>query len=179
MFSRTISRFEAAKAHAMQPPEDSRGTPTGFERGIVGLLAEVNRAAEASMHQLRYVGEWHSHPRRSSPLPSGVDIRQLAWLGSELENERLPALIAIAAAKYGVSARGLHRMMMLESGGRRTAGTLYKGLFQYHPSTWRASWNPWRRQSIFDGWAQIRATAYAIRRGMGPSQWPNTYRMAF
>lgn len=88
-------------------------------------------------------------------------------------------LIAIAAAKYGVSARGLHRMMMLESGGRRTAGTLYKGLFQYHPSTWRASWNPWRRQSIFDGWAQIRATAYAIRRGMGPSQWPNTYRMAF
>lgn len=92
-----MSRKSIHVAHAMQPPEDSRGTPTGFERGIVGLLAEVNRAAEASMHQLRYVGEWHSHPRRSSPLPSGVDIRQLAWLGSELENERLPALIAIAA----------------------------------------------------------------------------------
>jgi hypothetical protein len=92
-----MSRKSIHVAHAMPPPEDSRGSPAGFERGIVGLLAEVSRATEASMHQLRYVGEWHSHPRRSSPLPSGVDLQQLAWLGSELENERLPALMAIAA----------------------------------------------------------------------------------
>jgi hypothetical protein len=88
-------------------------------------------------------------------------------------------LIEIAGKKHGVSASGLHRMMMLESGGRRTAGSMYKGLFQYYPSTWYGSWNPWRHESIYDGWAQIRATAYAISRGMGPSQWPNTYPMAF
>ena len=70
-------------------------------------------------------------------------------------------------------------MMMLESGGRRAVGGMYKGLFQYHPSTWAGSWNPWRRESISNGWAQIRATAYALRKGMGPSQWPNTYPMAF
>jgi hypothetical protein len=88
-------------------------------------------------------------------------------------------LIEIAGKKYGVSTAGLHRMMMLESGGSRTAGTMYKGLFQYCPSTWSGSWNPWRRESIYNGWAQIRATAYALSRGMGRSQWPNTYPMAF
>ena len=88
-------------------------------------------------------------------------------------------LIEIAAAKYGVSVAGLHRMMILESGGRRTVGGMYKGLFQYYPSTWAGSWNPWRHESIYNGWAQIRATAYAVSRGMGPSQWPNTYPMAF
>jgi hypothetical protein len=88
-------------------------------------------------------------------------------------------LIAIAAKRYHVSAAGLYRMMMLESSGRRTVGTTYKGLFQYYPSTWAGSWNPWRHESVFNGWAQIRATAYAISRGMGPSQWPNTYPMAF
>ncbi len=88
-------------------------------------------------------------------------------------------LIEIAGHKYGVSPAGLHRLMILESGGSRTAGTMYKGLFQYYPSTWSGSWNPWRHESIFDGWAQIRATAYALSKGMGPSQWPNTYPMAF
>jgi soluble lytic murein transglycosylase-like protein len=88
-------------------------------------------------------------------------------------------LIEIAGREYGVNPNKLHRMMMLESGGRRYAGSTYKGLFQYHPSTWSGGWNPWRRQSVYDGWAQIRATAYALSKGMGPSQWPHTYRMAF
>jgi len=88
-------------------------------------------------------------------------------------------LIEIAGRKYGVSAAGLYRMMMLESGGRPAAGAMFRGLFQYYPSTWSGSWNPWRRESIFNGWAQIRATAYALSKGMGPSQWPRTYWMAF
>lgn len=88
-------------------------------------------------------------------------------------------LIKIAANKYGVSPTGLRRLMNLESGGRRYAGTTYKGLFQYHPGTWRGTWNPWRRLSIYNGWAQIRATAHALHRGMGPGHWPNTYPRAF
>jgi len=78
-----------------------------------------------------------------------------------------------------VSPVGLKRMMVLESGGRSRLGGTYIGLFQYHPGTWRGTWNPWRRLSIYDGWAQIRATAYALHKGMGPSQWPNTYPRAF
>lgn len=88
-------------------------------------------------------------------------------------------LIKLAARRYGVNAAALYRLMIYESGGRRTAGTTYKGLYQYLPSTWQASWNPWRGASIYNGWAQIRATAYAIKRGYGPHMWPSTYPRAF
>ncbi len=88
-------------------------------------------------------------------------------------------LIELAARTNGISAGGLYRMMLYESGGSRFAGSTYKGLFQYLPSTWQASWNPFRGASVYDGWAQIRATAYAIKRGYGPSMWPSTYPRAF
>jgi hypothetical protein len=92
-----MSRKSIHVAHALPQPEDSHGSVQGFERGVVGLLETVTGAVEASMHQLRYVGEWHSHPRRSSPLPSTTDLTQLEWLAAELEQEGLPGLMAIAA----------------------------------------------------------------------------------
>lgn len=92
-----MSRKSLYVAHALPEPEDSLATQTGFERGFAGLLDTVNRAVAASMHQLRYVGEWHSHPDRASAMPSIVDLAQLTWLGQELENEGLPGLMAIAA----------------------------------------------------------------------------------
>jgi len=92
-----VSRRSIHIAHALPQPEDSQGSTAGFERGVVGVGDAVTRAVEASMHQLRYVGEWHSHPRGSLPWPSGIDLGQLAWLQSELESEGLPALMAIAA----------------------------------------------------------------------------------
>ena len=49
------------------------------------------------MYQLRYVGEWHSHPTFTSAVPSEIDIAQLEWLGRELASEGQPGLIAIAA----------------------------------------------------------------------------------
>ncbi len=89
-------------------------------------------------------------------------------------------LIEIAARKYGVSAAGLYRLMMLESTGqRRVVSGPYHGLFQFMTREWSASWNPWRGTSIYDGWAQIRLAALAIGRGMGPSIWTHTYSMAF
>jgi E2/UBC family protein A/ThiF family protein/JAB domain-containing protein similar to deubiquitination enzymes len=91
------SRCSIHVAHVMGPPEDSRGSVTGFERGVAGLSDAVTEAAQASMHQLRYVGEWHSHPRGVSPMPSTFDLGQLAWLSAELRSEGLPALMAIAA----------------------------------------------------------------------------------
>lgn len=92
-----VSRRSIHVAHVMPPPEDSRGTMTGFERGVAGLSDAVARAAKLSMHQLRYVGEWHSHPRGSSLMPSSIDLGQIAWLSVELKNEGLPALKAMAA----------------------------------------------------------------------------------
>ncbi|HET6474973.1 MAG TPA: hypothetical protein VFH93_02705 [Thermoleophilia bacterium] len=86
-------------------------------------------------------------------------------------------IIEVAAAKYHVRAAGIYRMMMRESGGRRYAGSssAFKGLFQYCASTWSASWNPYRHDSIYDGSSQIFATCYAVSRGMGPQMWTTTF----
>jgi hypothetical protein len=81
---------------ALPPPQDSSGSITAFERGVSGLAAAVKEAAKRSLHQVRYVGEWHSHPRGSPTSPSATDIRQLCWLTDELESEGVPALMAIA-----------------------------------------------------------------------------------
>jgi hypothetical protein len=90
-------------------------------------------------------------------------------------------LIQSAAAANEVSARGMYRLMMIESGG--SAGVVgpggYYGLFQYAPSTWKGSWNPWRSASITDGAAQIKATALAIRQGNGHAWWDPSYSWAF
>jgi len=86
-------------------------------------------------------------------------------------------IIEVAARRYHVSAGGIYRMMMRESGGQRFAGTAsaFKGLFQYCLGTWSAAWNPWRHDSIYDGSSQIFATAYAIHKGMGPQMWTTTF----
>jgi hypothetical protein len=91
------------------------------------------------------------------------------------------SLIQSAAASNGVSARGMYRLMMIESGGSATVvgpGGFY-GLYQYAPTTWRGSWNPWRSSSITDGAAQIMATALALRLGYGHAWWDPSYSWAF
>lgn len=92
-------------------------------------------------------------------------------------------LIKQAADANGISAAGLYRLMMVESGGNAAivggAGHKFCGLFQYWPPLWKGSWNPWRGRSIFDGAAQIKATALAIRLGHGPQWWAPSYQWAF
>jgi len=100
-------------------------------------------------------------------------LRMAEW---ERRGQWMP-IIRVAAARYHVSAGGMYRMMMRESGGQRYAGSssAFKGLFQYYTGTWAASWNPYRRDSIYDGSSQIFATAYAISRGMGRQMWTTTF----
>jgi hypothetical protein len=105
-----VSRRSIHVAHALPQPGDSRGSVTGFERGVVGLVDTVTDVAKSSLHQLRYVGEWHSHPAGSTVLPSHIDLGQLAWLASELDAEGVPALMAIAGDD------GAFSFMLLDSG---------------------------------------------------------------
>jgi predicted flap endonuclease-1-like 5' DNA nuclease len=113
------------------------------------------RALQKSIRQLRRIAEWN---RRGQWKP----------------------LIAIAAARYHVSAAGLTRMMTLESSGQRhVVSGPYHGLFQFMHREWNETWNEWRDHSIYDGWSQIQLAAKCISRGMGPSIWPLTYRMSF
>jgi soluble lytic murein transglycosylase-like protein len=91
------------------------------------------------------------------------------------------SLIRAAANRNGISARGMYRLMLIESGGSATVvgpGGYY-GLFQYAPSTWKGSWNPWRASGITNGAAQIKATALAIRQGHGHGWWDPSYTWAF
>jgi len=91
------------------------------------------------------------------------------------------SLIEQAAAVNGVSARGMYKLMMIESGGDASivGPGGYYGLFQYAPSTWKGSWNPYRGHSITDGSAQIKATALALRLGYGHAWWDPSYSYAF
>ena len=131
------------------------------QRAVIGQVKPQIRTLARRVHKLRFV---ITHPMTRDSNGS--------WM---------PVLRA-AARRYHLSAQALHRMMLLESGGRVRAvggGGQFLGLFQYCSSTWKGSWNPFRSYSIFHGGAQIWATATAIHRGWGASMWPNTYPMAF
>lgn len=90
------SRHSIHLVTVLPAPRDSQGTSTSFLRGVEDLPEAVGRAAARSMHQIRYVGEWHSHPRGSSTWPSATDLEQLRRLAEELESDGVPALMAIA-----------------------------------------------------------------------------------
>jgi integrative and conjugative element protein (TIGR02256 family) len=90
--------MEARSIHvslAFDAPSDSKGDPTGFERGIAGLRSSIARATEASAGQFVYVGEWHSHPAGYAATPSAKDLLQLAELAELLDMNGVPALMAI------------------------------------------------------------------------------------
>ncbi|MBB4426597.1 integrative and conjugative element protein (TIGR02256 family) [Bradyrhizobium sp. CIR48] len=80
---------------AWDQPPDSRGSPAMFERGTGGLKQRVFDAMERTLDQVRYVGEWHSHPRNHSTNPSHIDVAQIAWLTDSLASDGCPALMII------------------------------------------------------------------------------------
>lgn len=90
--------MEAKSIHvsmALGAPADSKGDPSGFERGIIGLRSKIAGATGATAGQLVYVGEWHSHPAGYSATPSVKDLLQLAELAELLDMNGVPALMAI------------------------------------------------------------------------------------
>ncbi len=177
-----INAAGARELETLTPSTTPVTPPAGMDQALAAqMLADgVVTAEEVACVQARadhLKGAAHIWARRVRRL--GKRLRRLVQIDEWAQRGKWQPLMAIAGHTYGVSPTGLYRMMMFESGGRRYANGTYKGLFQYCSSAWTASWNPWRHASIFDGWAQIRATALAISKGMGPSQWPNTYPRAF
>jgi len=84
---------------------------------------------------------------------------------------------AKAMYPYPQTLDKMWRVMMCESGGNATASGgrgRWLGLFQYAPTTWRSSWNPYRANSIWDAKSQIFATAKAWSIGM-QSHWSCYY----
>lgn len=80
---------------AWDAPRGSRGSPAFFERGTGGLKDRVFGAMAQTLDQVRYIGEWHSHPRDYPTDPSDVDLTQILWLTKNLASDGCPALMII------------------------------------------------------------------------------------
>jgi hypothetical protein len=162
-------------------PADPVATPTpAATPGTNATSAPLTASASLTVEELkarvvkahRAVRTWKRRVQRLA-RQHRLQVKMADW---ERRGKWMP-IIKVAAARYHVKADGMYRMMMRESGGRRFAGadSPYKGLFQYWTGTWSASWNPYRRDSIYDGSSQIFATACAIHKGMGPQMWTTTF----
>jgi hypothetical protein len=81
---------------AWPAPPDSSASETEFKRGTKGLRQGVEAAIAQTLDQVRYVGEWHSHPRRARTDPSGKDLLQLGWLATTLSMDGCPGVMLIA-----------------------------------------------------------------------------------
>ncbi|MBS3652200.1 ThiF family adenylyltransferase [Pseudaminobacter sp. 19-2017] len=84
-----------AAIHALATPPDSAGTRAHFIRGTRGLQRLIEEAQSRSGGQVRYIGEWHSHPPGASASPSSTDINQIYQLSLVLDLDGLPALSLI------------------------------------------------------------------------------------
>lgn len=82
---------------ALFPPNDSVATPYSFTRGTLKLKGMIEAAAARTGNQVRYIGEWHSHPRGRSAVPSATDRAQIRQLGEAMQHDDLPAISLIVA----------------------------------------------------------------------------------
>lgn len=82
---------------ATPAPPGSIEEPGGFVRGMGGVDKTMEDVRRRTAGQVRYVGEWHSHPPRASARPSPVDSRQLDWLAAVMGMDSMPVLMVIAA----------------------------------------------------------------------------------
>jgi integrative and conjugative element protein (TIGR02256 family) len=93
-----MQRRVIAAVDALHPPADSSGDATTFTRGTGGLRDRLDAVARRTGGMVRYIGEWHTHPRGSEAMPSALDIEQLVALRRELRREGLPATMLISGS---------------------------------------------------------------------------------
>ncbi len=76
-------------------PPDSEEWPTLYIRGCQGLHSKIKRIQQITANQLKYVGEWHSHPPNCSVKPSQDDRKVFDWLSYHMKTDGLPPLMLI------------------------------------------------------------------------------------
>lgn len=91
--------------YMVEAPEDSIHTPVSFVRGFGGLTEEYERITALTYHQVRYLGEWHSHPNIPN-RPSAIDEQQFNEMSTEQQSQDLP-FIQIIYGKNGLYVRGV------------------------------------------------------------------------
>ena len=76
-------------------PPDSEEWPTVYIRGCQGLKSQVEKIEKITAGQLKYIGEWHSHPPGCSVNPSQADRQVFDWLSNCMRSNGLPPLMLI------------------------------------------------------------------------------------
>ena len=85
--------------NCIDAPLDSDRQPTSFLRGNEGVEDKLKLISEQTHGNLKYMGEWHSHPNKSNTKPSEKDIVQLDWLRKQAESQLFPYLMLIIGDK--------------------------------------------------------------------------------
>lgn len=81
-------------------PPDSLEWPTLYIRGCQGLSEKIKYIKKLSNGMLRYIGEWHSHPKNMSANPSEDDKEAFRALEDTMSKYNLPTLMLIAGVDY-------------------------------------------------------------------------------
>lgn len=89
--AKRIQIIEASPA-----PPDSKSSQSSFERGVSGVKENLDQLEEHTLGQVKYLGEWHSHPNNVAVVPSKTDESQLDWLGTLVDVYDLPLMMIIA-----------------------------------------------------------------------------------
>ena len=96
----------------ISPPSDSEELPTSFLRGCEGLCDRVKSIEEKTLGQVRYIGEWHSHPNEHSIVPSVADLLTFEWLKSIMAQDSLPSIMMIIGENKARSIIGAEPIML-------------------------------------------------------------------
>lgn len=104
-------------------PKDSKEDPVFFERGKEGVLDEFVKYQEITGEQIKYLGEWHSHPKGCSTQPSKQDLDQCAFLAARLAKEGRPVYVGICGDN-GLEMHLIDKYSRLSDGSDRSSFTL-------------------------------------------------------
>lgn len=91
--------------YMIEAPEDSIRTPVSFIRGFGGLTEKYERITALTYHQVRYLGEWHSHPNMPN-RPSTIDDKQFEEMSADQQSQDLP-FIQMIYGNNGLYIRGM------------------------------------------------------------------------
>lgn len=78
-------------------PPDSDEQPKSYIRGCEGLREQVAEVEKITTGNLRYIGEWHSHPRGYDCTPSSYDRNLFKWLVEQISVDGVPPVKLIVA----------------------------------------------------------------------------------
>ena len=76
-------------------PSDSEEWPSLYIRGSKNLVKEITKINNITDGMIKYIGEWHSHPKGFNSEPSQLDYEAFKWLTERMNEYGLPALMII------------------------------------------------------------------------------------